>query len=101
MEIRVPPVPKDTQVPGARVDAALKHAGVTAAELAARLDVTPETVSRWRLGRLTLSRSRWVAILAVLGLPLDWMPPRGAPTEAAQRGRGRPRAAVPKHTKRL
>ncbi|MCC7111519.1 MAG: helix-turn-helix transcriptional regulator [Deltaproteobacteria bacterium] len=77
-------------MPGVRIDAALLTAGVTATELAARLDVTPETVSRWRLGRLTLSRSRWVAILAVLGLPLDWKAPRGQ-AATAKRGRGRPR----------
>lgn len=91
MQIRVPPVPKESQVPGARVDAVLAHVGVSASELAARLDVTPETVSRWRLGKLTLSRSRWVAILAVLGLPLDWTAPRQSGGGGAKRGRGRPR----------
>lgn len=91
MQIHVPPVPKESRVPGVRIDAVLVAAGVTASELAARLDVTPETVSRWRLGKLTLSRSRWVAILAVLGLPLDWTAPRSAVGRAPKRGRGRPR----------
>lgn len=92
MQIQMPPVPKESQVPGARVDAVLAHVGVSAAELAARLEVTPETVSRWRLGRLTLSRSRWVAILAVLGLPLDWRPAACGQAAPDQRGRGRPRS---------
>lgn len=91
MQIHVPPVPKESQVPGAGIDAVLSHVGVSAAELAARLDVTPETVSRWRLGKLTLSRSRWVAILAVLGLPLDWRPSARGQAASANRGRGRPR----------
>lgn len=91
MQVRVPPIPKEERVKGARVDAALAHANVTAADLAARLHVTPETVSRWRRGVLTLSRSRWIAVLAVLGLPLTWEP--AALRSATKQGRGRPRAA--------
>lgn len=91
MQIHMPPVPKDSQVPGARIDAVLIATGVSGVDLAARLDVTPETVSRWRLGKLTLSRSRWVAVLAVLGLPLDWRPTTRGQVAQAKRGRGRPR----------
>ncbi|MBI1949348.1 MAG: helix-turn-helix transcriptional regulator [Deltaproteobacteria bacterium] len=91
MQIKVPPVPKESQVSGSQLDAVLIATGVSGVDLAARLDVTPETVSRWRLGKLTLSRSRWVAVLAVLGLPLDWRPAARGQAAAAKRGRGRPR----------
>ena len=88
MQIHVPPVPKESQVAGSRLDAVLIATGVSGVDLAARLDVTPETVSRWRLGKLTLSRSRWVAVLAVLGLPLDWRPAgRGSVMPAKRRSR--------------
>lgn len=91
MQIHVPPVPKESQVAGSQLDAVLIATGVSGVDLAARLDVTPETVSRWRLGKLTLSRSRWVAILAVLGLPLDWRPLGRGQAAPAKRGHGRPR----------
>lgn len=93
MQIHVPPVPKESQVAGSQLDAVLIDTGVSGVDLAARLDVTPETVSRWRLGKLTLSRSRWVAVLAVLGLPLDWRPTGRGQAAPAKRGHGRPRGS--------
>lgn len=58
------------------LEAAMKAADCHAAELARLLDITPNSVSRWRRGINTITHLTAVAILAVLGLPLDWQPPQ-------------------------
>lgn len=92
MQMEMPPVPKDEHVPARFLEAALAQPGApTAGELAERLGVEPSTISRWRTKAAPMSRARWFAVLAVLGLPVDWKPPKGAVTKSAKRGRGRPR----------
>jgi hypothetical protein len=92
MQMEMPPVPKDEHVPARYLEAALAlPSAPTASELAGRLGVEPSTISRWRTKAAPMSRARWFAVLAVLGLPVDWRPLKGAPTKNAQRGRGRPR----------
>jgi transcriptional regulator with XRE-family HTH domain len=92
MHMDVPPVPKDETISPRHLDAALLQPGApTAADLAERIGVDVGTLSRWRRGVAPLSRTKWIAILAVLGLPLDWKPAKGSPMRPAKRGRGRPR----------
>jgi hypothetical protein len=89
---QMPPVPKDEQIPARFLEAALAMPGApTASALAERLGVDEGTVSRWRTKAAPMARARWLAVLAVLGLPLDWKPPKGSPTKPLRRGRGRPR----------
>lgn len=59
--------------------------GLTQAELAAHLDVAPETVSRWETGAQSFDRAVQLAVLGMLeqlhrGEPLD------APASAQRRG---------------
>jgi hypothetical protein len=97
MHVSVPPIPKDERIPARHLEAALARDGApTAARLAELLGVEESTVSRWRTQTAPLSRARWLAVLAVLGLPLDWKPARGAVAKPEKRGRGRPRGAKSK-----
>ena len=89
----VPPVPKDTRIPARWLDAAFAaRPDSTATDVAAALDVDVTTISRWRRGQLPLGRGRWVSVLAVLGLPLDWRPTAGW-KPSTSRARGRPRSS--------
>src|SRR5688500_11315781 len=91
MHLAVGSVPKEEIVAPRLLEAALARDGApTAADLAERIGVDVGTMSRWRRGVVPLSRARWLAIVAVLGLPIDWKPPRGGPLKK-KRGRGRPR----------
>lgn len=98
MRSDVPAVPKETRVPRKHLDAALAACPAqTAAGLAEVLGVDVTTVSRWRRGLRPLSRPHWLAILAVLGLPLDWRPATASALPSAKtRGRGRPRGSTVK-----
>lgn len=97
MQLDVPPIPKEQLVPPRFLEAALAIDGSpTAAELAERLGVEPSTVSRWRTSTAPLSRARWLAICAVLGLSIDWKPSPKATVKKAKRGRGRPRGSTTK-----
>ena len=102
MNLPVTVVPDDLLVAPDALEAALRATGVNGSALARRLHVDVGTVSRWRTGKSQLSRARFVAVLAVLGLPLDWRPPAdgGAPTPAAPKGRPRARAAAAKGKQR-
>jgi transcriptional regulator with XRE-family HTH domain len=89
-------VPDDLTVEPIELEEAMAVAGVHASALARRLRVDVGTVSRWRLGKTVLSRSRFVAVLAVLGLPLDWEPTPGwRPVVEGGVKAGRPRIAKP------
>lgn len=90
MNLPVTVVPDDLLVPPDALEAALRAAGVGGSALARRLHVDVGTVSRWRTGKSQLSRARFVAVLAVLGLPLDWRPPAEGEPAAPK---GRPRTA--------
>lgn len=57
------------------LEAVLVAADCHASELARLLDITPNSVSRWRRGINPINHMTAVAILAVLELPLDWKPP--------------------------
>ncbi len=90
-------VPKENHVPARFLDAALAQPGApTAADIAERIGVDVGTLSRWRRGSVTLSRARWLAILAVMEMPLDWKPLKGSAVKPERRGRGRPRKAKPR-----
>ncbi len=94
-------IPEDEQVPPRFLDAALLRPDApTAADLAERIGVDVGTVSRWRRGVFPLSRTKWIACCAVLGLPIDWRPPKGATTAPPKGGRGRPRGVSTKRRKR-
>lgn len=69
-----PPVPSDERVPPAHLIAALRAVGVSQSELARRLGLTVVSVNRWVKAKATFSRSRWIAVLSVLGLPAGWQP---------------------------
>lgn len=68
------PVPADERVPASHLIAALGATGVSQSELARRVGLTVVTVNRWARGKTVFSRSRWIAVLSVLGLPKDWEP---------------------------
>lgn len=91
MQMMVPSTPKEDLVSPRLLEAALARDGApTAVELAEKVGVDVGTMSRWRRGAVPLSRARWLAITAALGLPIDWKPPKG-PAPKVKRGRGRPR----------
>lgn len=52
---------------------AIEFSGVNARELARRLGVVEETVSRWCNGR-RIKKLHWLAVLSALDLPRDWKP---------------------------
>jgi transcriptional regulator with XRE-family HTH domain len=83
-------VPEDLRIDPVALEEALHRAGVHASLLARRLRVDVGTVSRWRRGKADISHSRFLAILAVLGLPLDWEPTPGWKGPPADK-KGRPR----------
>jgi transcriptional regulator with XRE-family HTH domain len=58
------------------LEAALVAKDVSASSLARKMGVEVGTVSRWRRGVVPLSKSRWVAVLGVLGLPMGFSPRR-------------------------
>lgn len=83
-------VPEDLAIDAAWLEAALAKSGVSASALARRLGADVGTVSRWRRGVSTLSRTKWIAVLSVLGLPLSWEPPQDwKPPASRKKGRKR------------
>lgn len=66
--------PEDA-IPPSHLVEALHAANVHQAKLAKLLDMTGETVSRWKTGKTPITKARWVAILAALRLPPNWRPP--------------------------
>lgn len=94
MHLDVSFVPPDQVIPPLWLEAALAARRITASQLARMLAVEVGTVSRWRRGEQKIARSRWIAVLAVLGLPADFKPPSGfkVPTSKV----GRPRVKRPR-----
>lgn len=60
---------------GRRVRAARKHAGLTQAELAARLGCTQAMVCRAEKGKASISDAFSARVHKACGLPPDWIPP--------------------------
>ena len=56
-----------------RLQQALKARGITGAELAERVDVTPGAVSQWTTGRKKPRRETGAAIAAVLDVDVSWL----------------------------
>jgi hypothetical protein len=71
----VPIVDPEDTVPAEWLKAALDETGRSGAWLYKKMGVDPTSVSRWRNGKTPISRSRWMAIVAALGLPQSWSPP--------------------------
>jgi DNA-binding transcriptional regulator YdaS (Cro superfamily) len=72
----VPRVDPEEAVPKELLAQALKDARVTGAKLARKLHVDAGTVSDWKLGRIPISPSRWMAICTALQqLAPTWVPP--------------------------
>jgi transcriptional regulator with XRE-family HTH domain len=63
----------DTATSGGRLRAARVRRGLTQAELAARMDVTPGMISFVETGRDDFSMRRWLQATDVLGVSLDWL----------------------------
>jgi hypothetical protein len=77
-------MPKKTsergEVPRPWYAAAVRHASthgrtVNQGDLAALLGRTPQIISMRMNGHLPIGLEAWIALLAILGLPLDWKPP--------------------------
>ena len=67
----------EERIPKEMLQNALIESGVKAATLARRLAVDGGTVSDWKLGRLPISPSRWLAIVAAIQeLSPGWAPPK-------------------------
>ncbi len=73
-QMAVPLAPEET-IPPIWLVALLHEQGVPrAARLARMINVDVNSVSRWKLGKVPLSRSRWLALLSAAGKHADWQP---------------------------
>ncbi len=90
MQIAVSPRPKLPtlkEIPPYWLEAALHDSGVRPGMLAKRLGVDAVTVSRWKNDRQTITRARWLEILAALPeLGDTWDPPAVPPASLARPG---------------
>jgi hypothetical protein len=79
-EVAVALSPEET-IPAGWLVALLQEPGVPhASKLAKLMNVDVNTVSRWKRGRVPLSKSRWMALLSAAGKPADWQPPPSTET---------------------
>lgn len=80
MNLDVAATPPEDVIPASWLSALLDHPGVPhAALLARRAGATDRSFTRWKTGKVALSRMRWLAILSAAGLPSDWVPPPDVP----------------------
>jgi transcriptional regulator with XRE-family HTH domain len=71
---------------GERIKLAREKMGLTQAQLAKKLGVSPGAVGQWEIERGVPATERLGALADFLGVSLDWLlgqPPRGGGTEAA------------------
>lgn len=74
-------LPSEETIPKEWLVALLAEPGVPKASRIARvLVVDVNTMSRWKLGKSPISKSRWLAILSAAGKPADWQPAPPPPT---------------------
>ncbi len=83
---------------GVRTGEALRHMrkalGLRAAELAALLDVTPETISHWETGKVLPNRAAFVAVAALVQDALDGRSTTRERLSVVPDGRGRRALAI-------
>ena len=79
MTFAVAAIPPEDVIPASWLTSLLGEPGVPhAAELARRAGATDRSFTRWKTGKVSLSRMRWLAILSAAGKPADWQPPPDA-----------------------